>query len=216
MRPAEGPQARSLRSELTAEVRRALAVATSPAFTIRPSHARARLDVNRGVVEGWQRVLCGAVNGAGRWTCGDVLAHVGPQLVDPDWGELVMPPGMISAERWLPGGDPPLVWHPTGDRCWRLSGGWEVDRWRRPRRFPADDERWGEFGGDRLHTGTAAYWFPAVTICCQGHLNILDADALRVITEEDNRQAYLSLPIVATHAEWQAALAEVLAKRRKA
>jgi hypothetical protein len=161
-------------AKATTPLGRAIAIATSANFVIRPSHARARLDVNseRIVVE--QRVLCGALDGHGRYTCGEHIASVG--LRGEDIGRaLIMEPGWISEGNF---------WYPTKNLCYRQAHG-QASRYRRPHHLLAPRT----LKGPRQHTRRYVRRLPAVAVCCLGHINILEANRLAVATEEGRARA---------------------------
>jgi hypothetical protein len=121
-----------------------------------------------------QRVLCGALDGHGRYTCGEHIASVG--LRGWDIGRaLFMEPG------WISEGD---VWYPTKNLCWRRAHG-HASRYRKPHRLLAP----GTFKGPLQHPSRYVKRCPAVAVCCHGHINILEANRLAVETGEE-RAAY--------------------------
>src|SRR5215217_7637819 len=84
-------------SKTTTPLERSLKNATSADFIVRPSHYRARLDENGGVIDRHQRVLCGALNSAGRFTCGEKIASVLVRGRSMNYRELIIGPGWIIA-----------------------------------------------------------------------------------------------------------------------
>jgi hypothetical protein len=171
-------------AQTTTPLTRAVAMATAATFVIRPSHARARLDVNGGVVDQRQRVLCGALDARGRHTCGDDVAFV--LASSASRRELLMGPGWISAG---------TVWHPTKNLRWRRSHGY-ASRYRRSSRVKDLEDGIDALEQLRVRAVLLDQYcrfvtqLPAVAICCEGHINILDADRLNVETGGDERRLY--------------------------
>jgi hypothetical protein len=168
------------RKETTA-LARAVALANSESFVIRPSLYRARLDEKEGVIDRRQRTLCGAADEKDHYFCGEQIAYV--VVKGANWRELYMGPGWVANS--LNGC---AVWHPTTNLCGRLAHG-HAAKFRKSQRMYVGfaDKPDKVFKG---HHSVPVTRFPAVAICCSGHINILEAGQLNVITDDDRRQAF--------------------------
>src|SRR5688572_9450623 len=101
-------------AQATTPLGRAIAIATAENFVILPSHARGRLDVNGERDGAEQRVLCGTLDGHGRFICGEHIASVGPRgwdIVASDMPCVLAKPVFIIS-RWS------LDTAPATDRMW--------------------------------------------------------------------------------------------------